>query len=83
MLTTTFRGMLAHTARLVLPTASIALGVALLSGTLILTNTMGAAFDMPFGQIGSGTDAVVRPTAPHAATEGVGTALKNRYFLLC
>ena len=60
MLTATFRSMVAHKLRLVLTTASIALGVALLSGTLILTNTMGTAFDMLFGKIGSGTDAVVR-----------------------
>ena len=38
MLTSTFRSMLAHKARLVLTTVSIALGVALLSGTLILTS---------------------------------------------
>ena len=73
MLTSTLRSMLAHKARLVLTTASIALGVALLSGTLILTNTMGTAFDMLFGKIGSGTDAVVRAEAPYTATEGVGT----------
>jgi putative ABC transport system permease protein len=73
MLTASFRSMLAHKARLVLTTASIALGVALLSGTLILTNTMGIAFDMLFGKIGSGTDAVVRAEAPYTATEGVGT----------
>ena len=73
MLTTTLRTMLAHKVRLLLTAASIALGVALLSGTLILTNTMGAAFDMLFGKISSGTDAVVRTKAPFTATEGVGT----------
>ena len=73
MLTTTLRTMLAHKVRLVLTAASIALGVALLSGTLILTNTMGTAFDMLFGKISSGTDAVVRTKAPFTATEGVGT----------
>ncbi len=73
MLTATFRGMMAHRLRLLLTTASIALGVALLSGTLILTNTMGTAFDMLFGKIGSGTDVVVRTEAPYVATEGVGT----------
>ena len=51
MLTATFRSMFAHKVRLVLTTASIALGVALLSGTLILTNTMGIAFDMLFGKV--------------------------------
>ena len=74
MLSHTFRSMLAHKVRLMLTTASIALGVALLSGTLILTNTMGTAFDMLFGKIGSGTDAVVRAEAPYTATEGVGTS---------
>ena len=73
MLTATFRSMVAHKLRLLLTTASIALGVALLSGTLILTNTMGTAFDMLFGKIASGTDVVVRTEAPYVATEGVGT----------
>src|SRR5690349_5808074 len=73
MLTTTLRSMLAHKVRLLLTAASIALGVALLSGTLILTNTMGTAFDMLFGKISSGTDAVVRTEAPYTSTEGVGT----------
>jgi len=65
--------MVAHKVRLLLTTASIALGVALLAGTLILTNTMGVAFDMLFGKIGSGTDAVVRAEAPYTQTDGVGT----------
>src|SRR5262245_41619328 len=73
MLTATLRSMVAHKVRLVLTTASIALGVALLAGTLILTHTMGIAFDMLFGKIGAGTDVVVRTEAPYTATEGVGT----------
>jgi putative ABC transport system permease protein len=73
MFTATFRSMVAHKLRLLLTTASIALGVALLAGTLILTNTMGVAFDMLFGKIGSGTDAVVRTEAPYTQTDGVGT----------
>src|SRR3954454_6972491 len=73
MYTATIRSMLAHKMRLLLTTASIALGVALLAGTLILTNTMGNAFDMLFGKISSGTDAVVRTHAPYTSTEGVGT----------
>lgn len=73
MFTATFRSMVAHKVRLLLTTASIALGVALLAGTLILTNTMGMAFDMLFGKIGSGTDAVVRTEAPYTQTDGVGT----------
>src|SRR6478735_9793983 len=73
MLTATFRSMVAHKLRLFLTTMSITLGVALLAGTMILTNTMGIAFDMLFGKISAGTDAVVRAEAPYTATEGVGT----------
>jgi len=65
--------MVAHKLRLVLTMASIALGVAFLAGTLVLTSTMGLAFDQLFGKIASGTDAVVRTEAPYTSTEGVGT----------
>ena len=64
MLTTTLRSMVAHKLRLVLTTASIALGVAFLAGTLVLTDTMGLAFDQLFGKVSAGTDAVVRAEAP-------------------
>ena len=74
MLTSTLRGMFAHKLRLVLTTASIALGVAFLAGTLVLTNTMGLAFEQLFGKVSAGTDAVVRTEAPYTATEGVGTS---------
>ena len=74
MLTSTLRGMFAHKLRLVLTMASIALGVAFLAGTLILTSTMGLAFEQLFGKVSAGTDAVVRTEAPYTATEGVGTS---------
>ena len=73
MLTASFRSLVAHKLRLLLTMASIALGIALLSGTLVLTNTMGIAFDQLFGKIGSGTDVVVRTEAPYTASDGVGT----------
>jgi putative ABC transport system permease protein len=73
MWTATFRGMIAHKLRLVLTMASIALGVAFLAGTLVLTSTMALAFDQLFGKISAGTDVVVRTEAPYTATEGVGT----------
>jgi putative ABC transport system permease protein len=72
MFTATVRGMLAHKLRLVLTTASIALGVAFLAGTLILTDTMKLAFDQLFGKVSSGTDAVVRTEASYAQSSGVG-----------
>ena len=60
MFTATLRGMLAHKVRLVLTVASIALGVAFLAGTLVLTDTMHLAFNQLFGKVSGGTDAVVR-----------------------
>ncbi len=74
MLTTTLRGMFAHKLRLVLTTASIALGVAFLAGTLVLTATMGAAFERLFDKVSAGTDAVVRTQASYTESEGVGTS---------
>src|SRR4051794_2291466 len=74
MLSTTIRQMLAHKLRLVLTTASIALGIAFLAGTLVLTDTMGLAFEQLFGKVASGTDAVVRAEAPYTAADGVGTS---------
>ena len=70
MFTATIKGMLAHRLRLVLTTASIALGIAFLAGTLVLTDTMQRAFDQLFGSIGSGTDVVVRS---HSDYNGGGT----------
>src|SRR4029079_12765531 len=74
MLKSTFRGMIAHKLRLVLTTASIALGVAFLAGTLVLTDTMGLAFTQLLGKGSAGTAAVVRAEAPYNATDGVGTS---------
>jgi putative ABC transport system permease protein len=72
MFTATVRGMLAHRLRLALTTASIALGVAFLAGTLILTDTMKLAFDQLFGKVSAGTDAVVRQESAYDASSGVG-----------
>ncbi len=72
MFASTLRGMVAHKVRLLLTTASIALGVAFLAGTLILTDTMSLAFTQLFGKIGAGTDAVVRTEAAYKQAEGSG-----------
>ncbi|MFI7067148.1 ABC transporter permease [Kribbella sp. NPDC050124] len=72
MFISTVRGMLAHKVRLALTMASIALGVAFLAGTLVLTDTMHLAFDQLFGKVTSGTDAVVRTTAAYSQAEGAG-----------
>ena len=70
MFTATIRGMLAHKLRVALTTASILLGVAFLAGSLILTDTMNTAFDRFFGDLSSGTDAVVRHEAAYSAASG-------------
>ncbi len=74
MLTVTLRGVAAHKLRLILTTASIALGIAFLAGTLVLTDTMSLAFNQLFGQVSSGTDAVVRTKAPYVASDGIDTS---------
>jgi putative ABC transport system permease protein len=72
--TATIRGMLAHKLRTTLTTVSIALGVAFLAGTLILTDTMNSAFDTFFGQVSSGEDAVVRHETAYTAASGAGVS---------
>ena len=74
MYTSTLRSMVAHKLRLLLTTASIALGIAFLSGTLVLTDTMSLAFDQLFGKVSSGTDAVVRTEASYVESAGVDTS---------
>jgi putative ABC transport system permease protein len=74
MFTATLRAMFAHKLRLALTTASIALGVAFLAGTLVLTDTMNLAFTQLFGKVSAGTDAVVRTKAPYTQSEGTTTS---------
>ena len=74
MFTATLRGMFAHKLRLALTTASIALGVAFLAGTLMLTDTMKLAFDQLFGKVSSGTDAVVRQEAAYTQSAGISVS---------
>src|SRR3954464_1255182 len=74
MFRATVRGMFAHKLRLFLTTASIALGVAFLAGTLILTATLQVAFTQLFAKVSSGTDAVVREKSAFDLSAGVGTS---------
>jgi putative ABC transport system permease protein len=60
MLRATIKGMVAHKLRLLLTATSIALGVAFLAGTLVLTDSMQRAFDDVFADAVSGTDVAVR-----------------------
>src|SRR3954451_5208065 len=60
MFRTTIKGLLAHRVRLITTMLSIILGVALMAGTLVLTDTVSATFDGLYADINQGTDVVVR-----------------------
>ena len=70
MSTVAFRGLLAHKRRLVGTFLSIFLGVAFLSGTLVLGDTLRANFDDLFTEANAGTDAVVRSPIEIDSDEG-------------
>jgi putative ABC transport system permease protein len=74
MLTATVRSMLAHKLRLFLTVTSIALGVAFLAGTLMLTDTTNKAFTQLLGGISAGTDSVVRQESAFSSRSGAGTS---------
>ncbi len=56
----TLKGLLAKKLRLVLTSIAVVLGVAFMSGTFVLTDTLGAVFDDLFSQQAEDIDAVVR-----------------------
>jgi putative ABC transport system permease protein len=56
----TIKGLLAKKLRLVLVSISVVLGVAFMSGTFVLTDTIGKVFDNLFTDTTKGIDAVVR-----------------------
>lgn len=62
MLNATLRSLRAHTSRLAMTGIAVVLGVALMAGTLVLTDTVGRTFNDLFAQVNAGTDAVVRST---------------------
>ena len=54
------RGLIANKVRFALTGIAVILGVAFISGTLVLTSTISKSFDDLFATIDKGTDAVVR-----------------------
>ncbi|HXY94670.1 MAG TPA: FtsX-like permease family protein [Acidimicrobiia bacterium] len=56
----TVKGLLAKKIRLVLTSIAVVLGVAFMSGTFVLTDTLGDVFDNLFTETTKGIDAVVR-----------------------
>lgn len=62
MLKVTLRGLMAHKVRLVATAVSVLLGVAFMSGTQVLTSSIGASFDKTFADVYRQIDVVVRST---------------------
>jgi putative ABC transport system permease protein len=62
MLRLALRGLLTRKLRSVLTAVAIVLGVAMISGTFVLTDQISGAFDSIFQAANKGTDAVVKPS---------------------
>lgn len=58
------KGVIAHRLRYALTVLAVALGVAFIAGTFVLTDTMNSTFNRLYDQIYAGTAAVVRATQP-------------------
>jgi putative ABC transport system permease protein len=56
----TIKGLLAHKLRFALTALAVMLGVAFMSGTMVLTDTISRTFDNLFADVNRGTDAYVR-----------------------
>ncbi|MEZ5143156.1 MAG: ABC transporter permease [Acidimicrobiales bacterium] len=82
MITLTFRNLWSHKRRLVATVLAVALGVAFLSGTLVLGDTMRGTFKTLFEQSNAGTDVVIQTrsieTGTHTERGQVDEALVAR-----
>src|SRR5919108_4526138 len=56
----TIKGLLAHKLRFALTALAVMLGIAFISGTMVLTDTISRTFDNLFADVNRGTDAYVR-----------------------
>ena len=70
MIRVALRGLAGRKFRAVLTAIAIVLGVAMISGTLVLTDTIDRAFDRIFVQSYAGTDAVVSAASSDISFEG-------------
>jgi putative ABC transport system permease protein len=76
VLRVSLRNVLANKLRLLLTVAAVTVGVAFVSGTFVLSDTMSRAFDQLFSGLTSGTDVVVRGES--AYTIGAGSQAQPR-----
>jgi putative ABC transport system permease protein len=70
----TVKGLLARKRRLFTTALAVTLGVAFMSGTLVLTDTIGKTFDNLFGDALANTDVQVRQVAAFGGVPGADTA---------
>ena len=78
MVNVTLRGLRAHKRRMAGTVLAVFLGVAFLSGTLVLGDTLRANFDTLFAGANAGTDAVVRSPSIISAGGGRGPDAEQR-----
>ena len=69
----TLKGLRAHALRLVLTGLAIVLGVAFVSGTLVLTDTMRASFDDVVAATAGGIDLQLRGESAFTSVTGMGS----------
>ena len=74
MTTFALRGLLGRKLRTVLTAIAIVLGVATVSGTYVLTDSINNAFHSIFYETRAGSDAVVSGKSPFDVSSGSGTA---------
>ena len=72
MLRTSFKNMLAHRRRLAATAVAVILGVSLVAGTLVLTDTISQTFSGLYTTVYQGTDAVVRAQAAFTGINNSG-----------
>ncbi|MEE1929372.1 FtsX-like permease family protein [Streptomyces sp. TRM 70351] len=77
MFRTAVRNVLAHKARLLMTVLAVLLGVAFVSGTLVFTSTISAAFQKSSEQGFSHIDVAIRPDSSESGTPGSAPALSG------
>ena len=69
----TLAGLRAHRRRLLATSLAVVVGVAFLTGTLVLGDAMSKGFDDLFGRLNAGTDVVVRPAGSGGSDDVSGS----------
>src|SRR3712207_8757738 len=81
MLRATMKSLLAHKVRLALTALSIVLGVAFVTGTLVLTDTMQSTFDELVQTTTAGVDVSISREQPFGNTQGGAAGATERPLL--